>query len=249
MRTPPPNTRNGVNAVACRDLCLGYQGRAVLRDVNLTIARGALLPFVGPNGGGKTTLLRGILGLIPALSGSVEVHNRGLPIGYVPQQKTIDPLYPVPVEQIVAMGLYPRLGWWRPLGREGRAQVARALREVGLEAAAGKNFRELSGGMKQRALIARALAMGAEIIVLDEPTSELDGPAERGIVRQLYRLCAEQGKTILIACHGVQLAVQLADHVCLVEHGNASVVHREEARRFTEMSLDVHEEPLGLRLN
>lgn len=228
-------------AVSCRHVCLGYNGEWVLHDVNLDIPEGVFLPFVGPNGGGKTTLLRGMLGLVKPECGEITFGRPNLRLGYVPQQKSIDPLFPMSLVDIVAMVFYRDWGWWRRPSRRQRALALDALDEVGLGDCARKNYRELSGGMKQRALIARALASGADVLVLDEPTSELDAPAERDITERLLRLNRDQGKTILIACHGVQLALALARRVCLVEQGKACIVETDQASRFASACLTLPE--------
>ncbi len=230
-------------AVSCSHVCLGYSGEWVLENVYLEIPEGCFLPFVGPNGGGKTTLLRGLLGLLRPECGQIVYGRPDLQLGYVPQQKSIDPLFPITVEQIVTMGFYRSLGWWRRPNKAQRKAVHAVLEEVGLAVHANKNYRDLSGGMKQKALIARALVSGADVLILDEPTSELDAPSEREVIGQLFRLCQEQGKTILIACHGIQLAVTLAEQVCLVDRGQASIVSAEAARQFTSMDLHIESVP------
>lgn len=235
-------------AVSCSHVCLGYNGEWVLENVNLDIPEGAFMPFVGPNGGGKTTLLRGILGLLRPECGHIQYGRPDLQLGYVPQQKSIDPLFPISVEQIVTMGFYRKLGWWRRPGKTQKTMVAEVLDEVGLSEHASKNYRDLSGGMKQKALIARALVSGADVLILDEPTSELDAPSEREVIGHLFRLCHEMGKTILIACHGIQLAVTLSDQVCLVEKGQARIVDTRQARQYTSMDLHVESVPVVERI-
>lgn len=222
---PEPET-----IISCEQLFLAYNGQEVLHDVCLDIPTGILLPFVGPNGAGKTTLLRAILGLLQPQRGRIRTPFGRCPPGYVPQQKAIDPLYPVSARQIVVMGLYPQLGWWRqPDAAQGRA-VDEALARFGLAEHADKTFGELSGGMKQKAFLARALVSGAEVFVLDEPTSELDEKSEKEVLAHLAQLCREQGKTVLLAHHGIHDAGALAATVCLVNHGRVSLVTVEQAR-------------------
>ena len=231
------NLKSGDAAIICRHVYLGYGRDPVLYDIDLTIPRGAFMPLVGPNGAGKTTLMRGILGLLKPIRGTITIHGGMVRLGYVSQRKEIDPLFPLTLKHIVMMGLYPQLGWWRRPTAQQKETVRRVLADLGLAEHTRKAFRELSGGMKQKALIARALVCGADILVLDEPTSELDAPSERDIIRHLFRLSHELGKTVLVACHGIQLAVTLADQVCLVDHGRAHIVDREAAGAFTSMDL------------
>ncbi len=225
-------------AVECRDLHMGYGKELVLKGVNLQIPRGSFLPIVGPNGAGKSTLLRCVLGLLKPTGGEIHLHNNGNGIGYVPQQESIDALFPLTTEQIVMMGLYPVLKWWRRPNGEHRDRLRWALEEVGLTQHRHKNFRQLSGGMKQKALIARALVTGSDILVMDEPTSELDAPSEHEIVRYLARVSREENKTVLVACHGLQYAVSLAERVCLVDHGKAHIVDTEEAGHYAGIVAD-----------
>ncbi len=204
--------------IRCQDLSIAYGREVVLRDVNLEIPRGVFLPFVGPNGAGKTTLLRSILGLLKPCSGRVVTPFHESPAGYVSQQKAIDPLYPVSARQIVAMGLYPQLGWWRREGGAEAESVEAALSRLGLSAHAHKHYSELSGGMRQKLLIARALASGAEVLIMDEPTSEIDEASEVEVLRHLHALASE-GRTVLLAIHGMQHVKELASRICLVDRG------------------------------
>ena len=205
--------------IVCDRVSIAYGRQEVVHDACLEIPRGVLLPFVGPNGAGKTTLLRAILGLLKPSAGNIRTPFADKPAGYVPQQKSIDPLYPVSTRQIVEMGLYPELGPWRRPGAEQRRRVDDVLARFGLAEHRRKTFGELSGGMKQKTLLARALVSGAEVFVLDEPTSELDEDTERDVLAHLVALVRDEGKTVLLAHHGLDQAAALADRVCVVHHG------------------------------
>ena len=205
--------------IVCDRVSIAYGRQEVVHDACLEVPRGVLLPFVGPNGAGKTTLLRAILGLLKPSAGNIRTPFADTPAGYVPQQKSIDPLYPVSTRQIVEMGLYPELGPWRRPGAEQRRRVDDVLARFGLAEHRRKTFGELSGGMKQKALLARALVSGAEVFVLDEPTSELDEDTERDVLAHLVALVRDEGKTVLLAHHGLDQAAALADRVCVVHHG------------------------------
>lgn len=208
--------------IRCRGLAVGYGREVVVHGVDLDIPRGALLPFVGPNGAGKTTLLRAILGLLRPMAGTIETPFHDTPPGYVPQQKAIDPLYPLTAEQIVMMGFYPRLGWWRRPGSAERQRLHGVLDQLGLTTYRRKNYRELSGGTKQKVLIARALVSEPDVLIMDEPTSELDEPSEVEVLGHLARLSREDGKTVLLACHALDHVGSLAERVHLVNHGEVS---------------------------
>lgn len=221
---------DGQAIIACEHVLMAYGRQEVLHDVCLEILAGTLLPFVGPNGAGKTTLLRTILGLLKPRGGVIRTPFHQSPPGYVPQQQSIDPLYPVSTRQIVEMGLFPQLGWWRKPSGAQRQAVDESLERFGLADHAAKIFCELSGGMKQKALLARALVSGAEVFILDEPTSELDEQSEKDVLAHFARLCSEQGKTVLIAHHGIHDAGALTTQVCFVNHGRVRIVNADQMR-------------------
>ncbi|MCY7288020.1 MAG: ATP-binding cassette domain-containing protein, partial [Cryobacterium sp.] len=149
-----------------------YGQSPALADIDFEMYAGEAVALIGPNGSGKSTLLKGILGLIPRMSGTVEV--LGSPsapagaIGYVPQADEIDQQFPVTLEQVVMMGRYRSLGWLRLPGKRDRLAVAHALEAVGLAHRAKTRFGELSGGQQQRGLLARAVASGPRLLLLDE---------------------------------------------------------------------------------
>ena len=210
--------------IRCESICVAYGRQDVLRDVDLAIPRGILLPFVGPNGAGKTTLLRAILGLLPLRRGRIVTPFDRAPPGYVPQQRVIDPLYPVTARQIVEMGLYPVNGGWRKPSSDQRKCVDAILERLQLAAHQRKTFAELSGGMRQKVLLARAMATRADVYIMDEPTSELDEQSEVEVLGEFRRLVREEGRTVLIAYHGLDLAARMSDRICRVSHGRAEIV-------------------------
>jgi manganese/zinc/iron transport system ATP- binding protein len=220
----------GEPIISCDHLTIAYGRQEVVHDACLAILPGMLLPFVGPNGAGKTTLLRTILGLLTPVRGTLRTPFAGKPAGYVPQQKSIDPLYPVTTRQIVEMGLYPELGWWKRPDAAQTRRVADVLERFGLTGHQGKTFSELSGGMKQKALLGRALVSGADVFIMDEPTSELDEQSEKDVLAHLVALARNEGKTVLLAHHGLDQAGALADRVCVVNHGRVHLATLQEAR-------------------
>lgn len=221
---------NKKTIIECDSVTLAYGREVVLSGVSLEIPAGAFLPFVGPNGAGKTTLLRAILGLIRPRHGNIHTPFGRQVAGYVPQNKAIDPIYPVPVRRIVAMGLYPELGPLRRPKRDERRRVDSALEMFSLTEHAGKTFDLLSGGMKQKVMLARAFASGAEVFVLDEPTSELDIGAEHAVLEHLHRLTRDHGKTVLFAHHGINHITGWSTEVCLVERGQAQILSASRIR-------------------
>ncbi|MFC1582406.1 metal ABC transporter ATP-binding protein [Planctomycetota bacterium] len=220
----PVEQKNEETIIECENLTVAYGQEKVLDCVDLTVKRGAFLPIVGPNGAGKTTLLRVILGLIKPINGKIRTPFSVSPPGYVPQQKAIDPLYPVTLRQIVKMGLYPKLSFWRRATEDDEQKVDDALSRVGLLEHDRKRYSELSGGMKQKTFVARALVSGAHVFIMDEPTSELDEESEHEVIEHLYKLSREQGKTVLLAVHGLDHVMGLTDTICNVEHGKVKTV-------------------------
>lgn len=205
--------------ITCSGLKVSYGREEVLTDVNLAVGKGDFLPLVGPNGAGKTTLLRTLLGLIKPSAGTLKTPFARQPPGYVPQQGVIDPLFPIPAQKIVAMGLYPRVGWWRGLGNSNQQKITRALRQLGLHGHGNKNYAELSGGMRQKVLIARALVAEPEVLILDEPTAGLDEESQVEILGHLKQINRQQGRTVIMAHHGENLLKGVSAMVCHVQHG------------------------------
>jgi len=214
----------------CSGLSVGYGLEEVLAAVHLTVERGIILPFVGPNGSGKTTLLRAFLGLIPIRAGSLRRRFGKTPPAYVPQQKQIDPLFPVSVRRIVTMGLYPELGFWRLPTREHNRRINHTLERFGLLAHQSKTFGELSGGMRQKTLVARAFVSDSDVWVLDEPTAGLDAASEGFVLNTLIQLSRDHGKTILLAHHRLEDLSLLAETVCLVDEGTTRYAPAAEIR-------------------
>jgi ABC-type Mn2+/Zn2+ transport system ATPase subunit len=214
----------GTTLLQLQDLRVGYDGRAVLEGISLTIERGEFLALLGPNGAGKTTLLRGLLGLIPVLSGQIDYGFDQLasPPGYVPQRETLDPIFPLSVFEVVLMGTYARLGPLRAVGRRQRQLATTCLEQVGLAHLAGRPFWMLSGGQKQRVLIARALAVEPLILMLDEPTSGVDPGAAAAIMDLIARLNHDHGLTVILVSHHLRLVRSLVRSVIWVEEGRAT---------------------------
>jgi ABC-type Mn2+/Zn2+ transport system ATPase subunit len=214
MTAPTPTLGDLPPVVAGRDLAFGYRHRALFHDVSFDVERGAILGIVGPNGCGKTTLLRTILGLLPPLRGTV-TRASGLRVSYVPQRERLDVILPVTAVDVVLMGRSARLA---PLARLGAADyeaAGRALARLDAGALARRPYRSLSGGQQQRVLLARALAADPDLLVLDEPTAGMDLASEAGIVEFLRDLNRRHGVTILLVTHLLPLVLSLATSIML----------------------------------
>jgi ABC-type Mn2+/Zn2+ transport system ATPase subunit len=191
-------------------LAVGYGGPPVLEDVTFALEPGERIGVLGPNGGGKSTLFRALLGELAPVRGTVRAGR----LGYVPQTERSRLDYPVTALDVALMGTLSRLEWWRRPGRADRALALASLARVGLEPLARAPFGELSGGQRQRALVARALVQDAPGLLLDEPFTGVDRVSAELLERLLGELAAE-GRGLLVATHDLEQA-RAADRVlCL----------------------------------
>ena len=185
------------------NLTLGYDRHPVVHHLHGHIAPGSLLAVIGPNGGGKSTLLKGILGQLPPLQGAIRLAVDRHSIGYLPQQSRIDRQFPISVREMVAMGLWRHCGLFGRLAHRERHKVEDALARVGLSGMAEKTLDALSGGQLQRALFARLWLQDADLMLLDEPFSAIDAQTSEDLLG-LLRDWQAAGKTILAVLHDMQ---------------------------------------------
>jgi ABC-type Mn2+/Zn2+ transport system ATPase subunit len=183
-------------------LAAGYGGAPAISGVEFALLPGQTMALLGPNGGGKTTLLRALLGELRPVEGALHVRAR---CGTVPQTERSRLDYPVSALDVATMGTIANLSWWRRPGRREREAAARALDRVGLRDLAGETFGRLSGGQRQRVLIARALVQDAGVLLLDEPFSGLDRPSAEGLEALIGEL-AREGRGVAIATHDLEQA-------------------------------------------
>lgn len=210
--------RTGEPIIELRGVSFAFGAAPVLEDVTITIAQRDFVCIVGPNGGGKTTLLRLILGLIEPATGEVRVLGRApvearRHIGYMPQHAQLDPQFPMRVRDVVLMGRL-RNGQLGPFRRADRVVAERALAEVGLGDFAKRSFAALSGGQRQRVLIARALACEPRILLLDEPTANLDPLVQDEMNELLEEL--NRRLTVVLVSHDVGFVAQYVRTVICV---------------------------------
>jgi len=204
-----------------RSVSLGYGRSVVVRDVSFALHQGEFFGLVGPNGAGKTTILRAILGTLRPLQGEIlrpSTVSR-LCFGYVPQRDTIDEILPYSVREVVLMGRYRRLGLLRRPSREDHDVVSRSLEHAGIGDLEKSLFRDLSGGQKQRVLIARALAMGPDVLVLDEPTNGMDLSSRASILALIGGLHRTEHLTILMVSHLLDDVANHAARLAVVDRG------------------------------
>jgi ABC-type Mn2+/Zn2+ transport system ATPase subunit len=197
--------------IEARGLAVGYDGAAAITGLAFAVVPGARVALLGPNGGGKTTLLRALLGELRPLAGELRVGAR---CATVPQTERSQLDYPVSALDVAAMGALSRLPWWRRPGRREREQAREALLRVGLADLASETFGKLSGGQRQRVLIARSLVQDARILLLDEPFSGLDRPSSEALEALIDALAAE-GHAVMIATHALEQARRWDSVLCL----------------------------------
>lgn len=199
-------------AVELQGARLGYGKAVVLPRVELVIEPGECVGVVGPNGCGKTTLLRAVLGAIEPMEGHVEVRAR---VGYCPQRTRVNTVFPFTAADVVGMGARARTA-------DLSQRVAQALEACGLPGASERLFRDLSGGQQQRVLLARALIGDPELILLDEPTRGLDLAGEHEVMEQVARLNRE-GKTVVLVSHQLHVVARYATRLVLIHQGELTV--------------------------
>ena len=210
--TTPPLQINSLN--------VSYHSKLVLWDVGVSIQPARTTAIVGPNGAGKSTLLKAALGLIPASSGDISFYGGPLRkcrsrVAYVPQRESVDWDFPVNARDVVAMGLYRRIGWCLPVRSIHRRMADEALADVGMADFACRQISQLSGGQQQRVFLARALAQKADLYLMDEPFASVDAATEQAILAVLERI-KNAGGTVVCVHHDLETVAQYFDDAVLL---------------------------------
>jgi ABC-type Mn2+/Zn2+ transport system ATPase subunit len=231
-------------------LRLGYSQHVVLAHVDFQMRAGEFWFFLGPNGEGKTTLLRAILGMLSPQAGQLWVHPQLCQrerIGFVPQRCDINPTLPTTVREFVLLGLVG-IDTDR---REAAVRLGWALERVGLGGLEGKDYWSLSGGQRQRALVARALVRRPSVLILDEPTNGLDVAAEDAVLRLLTELNRKEQQTVLFVAHNLAIAARYATHIALFHSGEVvsgprqEVLNRQTLERIYGVAVEISYDPSG----
>ncbi len=230
------------HVIEARDLTVAYNESPVLWDLDIDINEGKATAIVGPNGAGKSTLLKAILGLVPIAAGATRIFDSSLDqvrqrVAYVPQRGSVDWDFPTNALDVVVMGRYGRLGWFRRPGRADREIARECLDRVGMASFADRQISQLSGGQQQRVFLARALAQQADLYLMDEPFVGVDAVTERAIVQLLHEV-RDAGKTVVAVHHDLESVKDYFDNVILlnvglIAAGPVSEVFTEENLRRT----------------
>ena len=204
-------------SISTNNLTIGYNNLVVQRDLNFELHPGEMVCMLGPNGCGKSTLLRTLAGLQPAIGGTFTISNSLTNVSQIALVLTERlSIENTTVHDVVAMGRYPYTSFLGGLSGRDEQIIEQSLSNVGLSGCSHTFFNDHSDGEKQRVLIAKALTQETPIILLDEPTAHLDLPNRIRILQMLRRVAREQGKTILISTHELDLAIQLSDRIMLM---------------------------------
>ncbi|MTH35608.1 manganese/iron ABC transporter ATP-binding protein [Paracoccus limosus] len=210
--------------ILAKGLTVTYRnGFTALRDASFSVPQGSVTALVGVNGAGKSTLFKALMGFVPASRGTVQVLGMSVPqalrqnlIAYVPQSEEVDWTFPVLVEDVVTMGRYGHMGFLRRTRPEDRRAVDEALARVNMTEFRKRQIGELSGGQKKRVFLARAMAQGASVILLDEPFTGVDVKTEAAIIDLLRQMRAE-GRVMLVSTHDLGSVPEFCDRVVLVK--------------------------------
>jgi iron complex transport system ATP-binding protein len=243
-----------MNTFTARDVSVRYPGaaRRAVDGITFDIARGSFAAIIGPNGSGKSTFIRALLGALPLESGEVRFEERPVSsysrlqlarrIGAVTQIEEMP--FPVTVQELVATGRYPHLGAWRAEGDADRRAIHDALARCDVAPLADRSIAAVSGGERQRARIARALAQEPATLVLDEPTASLDIAHEMSVFELLSSLAHDEGRTVVVATHNLNLAARYADIMLLMRAGRAAASGTAERVMQRDVLQSVYDWPL-----
>jgi manganese/iron transport system ATP-binding protein/manganese/zinc/iron transport system ATP- binding protein len=230
-------TADAEAVIEVRHLTVSYGPKPALLDVTMTVESGLLVGVIGPNGAGKSTFIKAILGFVPRDVGEVRIEGvdaekaKGR-VAYVPQRGAVDWDFPITVGEVAMMGRYHRIPWYRAPGLEDKRSVQSALEMVRMSEFVDRQIGRLSGGQQQRVFMARALAQGADILLLDEPFAGVDAATERAILDVLER-AKTAGKTLVVVHHDLATAAEYFDRLALIKqrlyaYGPPEAVLRED---------------------
>ena len=229
-----------MTAITTNRLTVGYRGHRVVEDISLSLPCGRLVCLLGPNGAGKSTLLRTLCGFQPPIAGTVTISGSDITtmsaaevarlVSVVLTDRPLTPSFTA--AEMVGMGRAPYTGFWGRLSDDDRRLVSEAMTTVGIAQLATRRMGQLSDGERQKVMIAKALAQHTPVIVLDEPTAFLDYPSKVAVMKTLARLAHDEGKTILMSTHDLELAAQLGDELMEIENKHIRKITADEVSRI-----------------
>ncbi|MGB2692669.1 MAG: metal ABC transporter ATP-binding protein [Thermodesulfobacteriota bacterium] len=231
--------------IKLENLAIGYENETFVDSINLSIEGNQFWGVLGPNGSGKTTLLKTVLNLTPAISGNI-ILNNDLIFGYVPQNEKFDPIFPISACEMVSMGRYSRVKTGSKLAKTDIEIVERSMESVGISHLKNRTFRSLSGGEKQRTLLARAIAGEPHILVLDEPTASVDIKGEAEIMELVKNIQTDSKLAVLMVSHFISTVSKFSDHLILIDKDRkifqsgtkTEVLQKESLDKFFRLNMD-----------
>ena len=214
-----------MSIIKVEDLTVAYEDKPVLWDIELEVKKGVLMAVVGPDGAGKSTLIKTMLDLIKPITGEVRFYGEKYSkvrdrIAYVPQRGSVDWDFPTTVFDVVEMGRYGKVGWLKRVGKIDKEKTREAIKMVEMEEFSDRQISQLSGGQQQRVFLARALVQEADIYFMDEPFQGVDNKTEKSIIKILKKL-RDENKTVIVVHHDLQTVKEYFDYVTFI---NVSVV-------------------------
>ncbi|WP_164121670.1 metal ABC transporter ATP-binding protein [Sharpea azabuensis] len=226
-----------MNLINVNHLTLGYEHQKVIQDLSFTVEKGDFITIIGANGSGKSTLVKGLLGLIKPMQGDIQYHIDTKQIGYMPQETKIDATFPASVEEIVLSGTLNRLGHRPFYGKKERKLADDSLALLDILDLKKKSFADLSGGQRQKVLLSRALSATRELLILDEPSNNLDFSSREEFYKIIHRLNKEEGITILMITHDLDMHAIAGNKIIAFEDQEIFVGKIEDYRRKMNESL------------
>ncbi|WP_028580201.1 metal ABC transporter ATP-binding protein [Desulfogranum japonicum] len=212
---------DGRHAIEVEHLTVSYHSKPALLDISVKIEKDLLVGVIGPNGAGKSTFIKAILGFVKPDIGNVLINGKNAQkakgeVAYVPQRGAVDWDFPITVEEVALMGRYQKIPWYTNPKKRDHDAALEALEMVRMQDFANRQIGELSGGQQQRVFMARALAQGSKILLLDEPFAGVDAATERAILDVLER-AKQSGKTLVVVHHDLSTAAEYFDQLILIK--------------------------------
>lgn len=213
---------NTPHRLEVKNVSIGYSDKIILRNLSFQVPHGSRIAVVGPNGAGKSTLFKALVGLLPVQDGHILINGETLSahkdcVAYVPQREEVDWRFPVTVDDVVMMGRFSQMGWFKRASAHDKEAVQKSLAQMGISDLAGQSIGQLSGGQQQRAFLARAIAQEPHILLMDEPFTGVDITTQEATLRLLDHL-QEKQVTAIVSTHDLNLAGSRFDLVLLLNH-------------------------------